>query len=67
MVDRKWADWLHNPCSMEGAQHFKAGDKVSNGSQVGALAIYPLQSGVTNDLERGAKSTVGHKLGTLAT
>ena len=38
-VARKWADWLHNPCGLGGHQHFKAGDKISSGLQVGIGSI----------------------------
>ena len=31
-------EWLQNPCCMGDPQHFKAGDKNSNGPQVGGLA-----------------------------
>ena len=37
-VDHKWAKWLHNPCRLGSTQHFKAGDKISGGQQVGTLA-----------------------------
>ena len=34
-VESKWADWLHNPYCLGAPQRIKAGDKVSNGPQVG--------------------------------
>ena len=32
-VALKWAGWLHNPCRLGGPQRFRAGDKMSSGSQ----------------------------------
>ena len=34
----KWADWLQITVVWGGPQCFRAGDKISNGSQVGGLA-----------------------------
>ena len=41
----KWADWLHNPCCRGGPQHFRAGDKISSGPQVGVFLLSFLLSG----------------------
>ena len=32
-VAHNWADWLRHPCRMGGPQRFRAGDKISKGSQ----------------------------------
>ena len=41
-VAGKWAVWLHNPCHLGGPQRFRAGEKISNGPQVGRVATKPL-------------------------
>ena len=41
----KWADWLHTPCHQWFFQHFKAGDKIRSGPEVGLVATYPMPPG----------------------
>ena len=38
----KWAGRLHNPCRLGGPQRFRAGDRISSGTQVGRGATEPL-------------------------
>ena len=52
---------LHNPCRLEGPQHFKAGDKISNGPQVVKMATSPLPLGVPDTSKRGTMLAVAHK------
>ena len=37
-VAHKWARWLHNPCRLGGAHHFRAGGKIRNGRRVRKVA-----------------------------
>ena len=46
------------PCGLGGPQHFRAGDKIRSGPQVGADAN-PCRLGVADALEWGTKSEVG--------
>ena len=52
----KWRDWLHHPCHLGGPQRFKAGDKFSNGPQVGTLATSPMPSGGSPTLQSGGQN-----------
>ena len=58
----KWAWWQHHPCRSGGPQHFRAGDKIRNGPQMGLAATTPMSSrGVSIASRRGTKSEGAHK------
>ena len=57
-----WAGWLYNPCRLGAPQRFKAGHKISTGTQVGAGGYITTAAwGVANASEQGTKSEVAHK------
>ena len=66
-VAHKWADWLNHPCRMGGPQHFRAGDKIRSGPQMGGLATSPMPYGRSPTLHRGDGLRSGPQMDGLAT
>ena len=62
-----WTDRLHRPHRLGGPQRFKAGDKISNGPQVGTLATSPMPSGGPQRFKAGDNISNGPQVGRLAT
>ena len=50
----KWADWLHNPCRLEGPQRFRAGGQSQQWPTSGRIGyITPVVYGVPNKISSG--------------
>ena len=63
----KWAGWLHNPCRLGGPQRLRAGDKISDGPQMGRVATKPLPPGGPQRFRAGDKTRSGPQVGRVAT
>ena len=58
----KLAGWLHNPATLGGTQHFKAGGQNQKRPTSGVECYIPLSLwGVPNASDRGTKSAMAHK------
>ena len=55
-VARTWGGWLHNPCRLGGPQHFRAGDRIRGGPQVGRVATQPLPPGDPHRFTTGGQN-----------
>ena len=56
-VAKKWVDRPHQNCRIAGPQHFRAGNKIRSGPEVGKLATSPLPFGVSQKLRSGGQNS----------